>query len=61
MNSEDFVMYIFPIIIILCFLISMYGIIKFSSFLNIKKNSENKNEKKNNLLKESNLTKGLLV
>jgi len=60
MNSEDFIMYIFPIIIILCFFISICGIIKFNSFLSIKKNSENKNEK-NNLLKESNLTKGLLV
>lgn len=60
MSNEEFIMYIFPLLIVLCFFISICGIIKFSSFLSIKKNSENKNEK-NNLLKEINLTKGLLV
>jgi len=57
MNSEQFVMYIFPMLIILCFFISICGIIKYNRFLSIKKNSENE---KNNL-KESNLTKSLLV
>ena len=60
MLNEKFIMYIFPILLVLCFIVSCCGIIYFRDKLN-EKDKQNKKKEKKNLLKESDLTKELMV
>jgi hypothetical protein len=68
MENENFIRYIFPVLIVGCFCISFCGIIHFRDYFTDhlrKKNNLNimskQNEKNKTLLKESDLTKSLMV
>jgi len=60
MEIDKFIMYIFPILIICCFFISCFGIIYFRDRL-YEKDKKNKKIEKINPIKQSDLTKSLMV
>ena len=60
MEIEKFIMYIFPILIICCFFISCCGIIYFRDKL-YENEKQNKKKEKTNSIKQSDLTKSLMV
>ena len=60
MVVENFIIYIFPILIICCFFINCCGIIYFKDKL-YEKEKQNKKKEKINPIKQSDLTKSLMV
>tara|TARA_B100001094_G_C17405744_1_gene427777 strand:+ start:244 stop:426 length:183 start_codon:yes stop_codon:yes gene_type:complete len=60
MVVENFIMYIFPILIIICFFVSCCGIIYYRDRL-YEKEKQNKKKEKTNSIKQSDLTKSLMV